>query len=159
MNFELDPKATLYFFLRKTLVWLFLVSWLTLLVAGMRAPSEPHPGFSGLIGIGFLAAYVPVLAVVLILAWIACRLQARAYRITLIGAGVVLEYGVISKSHETLLYAKIQNILVERGLLERLMGLATVIIQNAMGQPETIPGLAAGSAADLRDAIIGRLPR
>jgi membrane protein YdbS with pleckstrin-like domain len=42
--------------------------------------------------------------------------------------------------------------------IERLLGLSTVVIQNAMGQPEQIPGLKASSAESLRDEILRRLP-
>jgi membrane protein YdbS with pleckstrin-like domain len=58
--------------------------------------------------------------------------------------------------HETLIYGKIQDILVTRNILERLLGLATVVLQNASGAPEIIPGLGAADANALRDEILRR---
>ena len=41
--------------------------------------------------------------------------------------------------------------------LERLLGLATLTIQNAMGTPEYIPGLDAQAAETFRDSILSRI--
>ena len=88
-----------------------------------------------------------------------CYSRTRAYRIDLGPQGIALQMGVISRSHETLIYAKIQDILIRRGVLERLLGLSSVIIRSAMGQPAYIPGLKASTAESLRDEILRRLPR
>jgi membrane protein YdbS with pleckstrin-like domain len=87
-----------------------------------------------------------------------CYLRTKAYRIDLGLQGIALQTGVLSRDHETLIYAKIQDIRIRRSVLERLLGLSTVIIQNAMGQPECIPGLKASTAESLRDEIRRRLP-
>ena len=77
----------------------------------------------------------------------------------MIPEGVALETGILNKSHETLLYSKIQDILIRRSVLERLLGLSTVVIQNAMGRPEKIAGLRADTASAFRDEILRRVPR
>ena len=102
---------------------------------------------------------VPVLALVLALDGVYCYLNMRSYRIELVSQGIVLETGIVNKSHKTLLFSKIQDIMIQRSLLERLLGLSTVVIQNAMGQPERVPGLKAETAADFRDAVLKRVPR
>lgn len=107
---------------------------------------------------GMLWQMVPFLALLLAVDGFLCYLRTRAYRIDLGPQGIALQTGVLSRSRETLIYAKIQDIRIRRSVLERLLGLSTVIIQNAMGQPECIPGLKVSTAESLRDEILRRLP-
>jgi len=156
---QLDSRAVLYFLLKRTALWLFFSAWLALVFGPGIAASEPHPGIQWEPIFGLILRMVPVLALVLALDGVYCYLKMRSYRIELISQGIVLETGIVNKSHETLLFSKIQDIMIQRSLLERLMGLSTVVIQNAMGQPERIPGLKAETAANFRDAVLKRVPR
>jgi hypothetical protein len=70
-----------------------------------------------------------------------------------------LESALWRHAGETLLSSKIQDILIQRSIQQRLLGLSTVIIQNAMGQPATIPALRAETAAAFRDEALRRVPR
>jgi hypothetical protein len=63
-----------------------------------------------------------------------------------------------SALHRPLLYAKIQDILIRRSVLERPLGLSTVIIRNAMGQLACIPVLKASTGESLREEILRGLP-
>ena len=98
---------------------------------------------------------IPALALAIL--WIACFIRVRSYRFDMVPQGITLEKGLLSKSHETLLFLKIQDIVIRRSVLERLFGLSTLVIQNAMGQPETIPGLDAREAMEFRDEILRRV--
>jgi membrane protein YdbS with pleckstrin-like domain len=157
---QLDPKAVVYFLAKKSVFWLFFSFWLALIVgAAGTSTQHPHPGLQwGVIGalavkIGFF------LALLLLIDALFCYLKARSYRFDLRDNGVALVYGVFNQFHETLLYTKIQDILIRRSVLERLLGLSTVVVQNAAGQPQVIPGLGADAAEQLRDDILGRIPR
>jgi membrane protein YdbS with pleckstrin-like domain len=156
---QLDSKAIAYFMLRKTAIWLFVSAWLALMFGPGIAASEPHAGVEWQTIFGLLFKMLPILGFVLALDGIFCYLKVRSYRIELIPEGVALETGILNKSHETLLYGKIQDILIQRSVLERLLGLSTVVIQNAMGRPEKIPGLRADTASAFRDEILRRVPR
>jgi membrane protein YdbS with pleckstrin-like domain len=134
-------------------------AWLSLLLAPGASTTHPHPGMQwGPIN-GMLWRMLPFLALLLTVDGFVCYLRTRAYRIDLGPQGIALQMGVLSRSHETLIYAKVQDILIRRSLLERLLGLSSVTIQNAMGQPACIPGLKASTAEALRDEILRRLPR
>jgi membrane protein YdbS with pleckstrin-like domain len=152
---RLHPRAAGYFLLQKLPLWAVLGVWLAVVVGvgePLAARLDGAARFhlmsdvmrSGSIGFALLIAAVGFF----------CRLKARAYRVELRREGVALEYGVLNKSHETLLYGKIQDILVTRSILERLLGLSTVIVQNAMGMPQKIPALGADTAIQLRDSIV-----
>ena len=156
---RLDSRAIAYFLLQKTAVWLFVSAWLALMFSPGIASSQPHPGIQWETIFGLIFKILPILGLVLALDGVFCYLKVRSYRIELIPAGVALETGILNKSHETLLYSKIQDILIRRSVLERLLGLSTVVIQNAMGRPEKIPGLRADTASAFRDEILRRVPR
>ena len=69
---------------------------------------------------------------------------------------VAVQHGVLRTVHETLMYRKIQDILVPRNVIQRLLGLSTVVLQSASGTPEVIPALDAADANALRDEILRR---
>ena len=101
---------------------------------------------------------MPALAVALGLDALYCYFKMRAYRLEFVAQGVALDSGILNKTHEILLFAKIQDIVITRSVLERLLGLSTMTIQSASGQPERIPGLAAAAAMAFRDRILERVP-
>jgi membrane protein YdbS with pleckstrin-like domain len=152
---RLHPRAASYFLLQKLPLWAVLAVWLGV-VFGVGEPLAARlEGAARLHLMGDMVWHGAICFVLIIAALsVFCRLQARAYRVELRPEGVALEYGVLNKSHETLLYAKIQDILVTRSILERLLGLSTVIVQNAMGMPQKIPALGADTAIQLRDSIV-----
>lgn len=96
---------------------------------------------------------------ILAIDWLICWLRARSYRIEFVDLGIALQSGVLRVRHETLLFSKVQDIQIQRGVLERLLGLSSLAIHNAAGQPEWIPGLNCQSAEHLRDEILRRIPR
>jgi membrane protein YdbS with pleckstrin-like domain len=155
---QLDSRATVYFMFRRALLWVFAAAWLALMFAPGASTAHPHPGMQWAPLYGMLWRMLPFLALLLAVDGFICYLRTRAYRIDFGPQGIALQMGVLSRSHETLIYAKIQDIMIRRSVLERLLGLSTVTIQNAMGQPEHIPGLKASTAESLRDEILRRLP-
>ena len=156
---KLDSRATLYFMFQKAFLWVLAAGWLSLLFAPGASTAHPHPGMQWARVLGKLWQMVPYLALLLAVDGFVCYLRARAYRIDLGPQGIALQMGILTRSHETLVYAKIQDIVIRRTVLERLLGLSSLIIQNAMGKPECIPGLKASTAESLRDEILRRLPR
>jgi membrane protein YdbS with pleckstrin-like domain len=160
---RLDSKAPLYFMSRqlfgRIFLWLFLSAWLALVFGPGIRDAEPSPGIHWAPLIDIMLRMIPFLAVVLAIDWLVCWLRARSYRIELVELGVALQSGVLNVRHETLLFSKIQDILIERTVLERLLGLSSVVIQNAAGKPEWIPGLGREIAEQLRNEILRRIPR
>jgi len=86
----------------------------------------------------------------------------RLFTYTLEENEIKVEHGVISKSYDAIPYSRIQNVGLERGLLERMVGLTTVDIQTAgssvHGSAEgKIPGITKQSAEKLRAEIMERV--
>ncbi len=152
---RLHPRAAAYFLLQKLPLSIFFGVWLAVMLS-VAEPLSTHaerageweglgvPSVRG--GVGFM----------LLIAGVAlfCVFKARAYRIELRSEGISLDYGVLNKTQEMLLYGKVQDILVTRSLLERFLGLSTVVVQNAMGTPQRVPGLSVAAATLLRDGIL-----
>lgn len=72
---------------------------------------------------------------------------------------VKVEKGVISKSYDSIPYSRIQNVGIERGLLQRILGISTVDIQTAgssgYGKAEgMLPGVEKHVAEEVREAIM-----
>jgi putative membrane protein len=143
----------------RVFLWVFLSGWLALVFGPGIRDAEPSPGIHWTPLIGIVLRMIPFLALILALDWLVCWLRARSYRIELVELGIALQSGVLSIRHETLLFSKIQDIQIQRTVLERLLGLSSVTIQNAAGQPECIPGLRREIAEQLRNEILQRVPR
>ncbi|MGB9153588.1 MAG: PH domain-containing protein [Alphaproteobacteria bacterium] len=156
---QLDPKAVLYFMLRSSAAIIFVSIWTALLFTGGHQPLHPQSvGFQWGSTIGNLGSTASIfLCGLLFINWIYCRIKVRSYQIEMRPDGISLNYGILNKSREILLFAKIQDILITQSILERLLGLATLTVQNAMGTPERIPGLDAKAAEAFRDSILSRI--
>jgi putative membrane protein len=152
MRLRLSSRATLYFLMQRSLLWILLGMWLAAMFGGIFTSGTHVPGAG-------LLAGVSCVGVLFALSALFCYLRARAYDIELRQEGVALQHGVLHTIHETLLYNRIQDILITRSLLERLLGLATVVLQNASGTPGIIPALDATEATALRDEILKRSAR
>jgi membrane protein YdbS with pleckstrin-like domain len=149
---RLSPRATLYFLVRRSLVWVVMAVWLASMFGGIFTPGHAAPGAA-------LWPLVLCVGTLFAISALLCYLRARSYAIELGPEGVALEYGVLRTVHETLMYGRIQDILITRSVLERLLGLATLTLQNASGTPGVIPALDAGDANELRAEILKRAAR
>jgi membrane protein YdbS with pleckstrin-like domain len=154
VRYTLSPRATLYLVLRKALVWVILSCWLAMMFGGAFLPAA-YPAGAGRVALPLFC----ILGIIVAIDFAFCYAQARSYRVELGEQGIALDYGVLSTSHETLPYPRIQDIVITRSVLERMMGLSTLAIQNASGQRQTIPALDAATATELRDELLKRAIR
>ncbi len=151
---QLSPRAVFYFMMQNYVVWIFLSFWLAMTFGGNLQAAHMIPGLEwGSLG-NLAATTLMFFGILSLFNWAYCLLKVQSYRIELKPEGIALDYGILNKSHELLLFNKVQDILITRNLFEQVMGLSTVVIQNAMGQPQKIPGLEAESAAGFRDNIL-----
>lgn len=156
---QLQPTAFIYLALRRLGGSLISVLMVVAFAAGGLSGLGHHAltiaDYRSLPVLIVMAAWVAVssLLAVLLYFWI----FARTFRIALRTEGVSLQYGIINTTNELLPYGKIQDVVISRSLLERLMSLGTVTIQNGMGKPQIIPGLSADDAELLRDRALAHL--
>jgi len=154
MSLQLGPRATLYFLLQRALLWVILGLWLASMFGGILTSGHPAKDPE-------TSAWPAALCIGVLLAidTLICHVRARSYVIELGPEAVAVQHGVLRTVHETLMYGKIQDIVVTRNVIQRLLGLATVVLQNASGTAEVIPALDAADANALRDEILRRSAR
>jgi membrane protein YdbS with pleckstrin-like domain len=153
-NMQLSPRAVFYFMMQNYVVWIFLSFWLAMTFGGNLQAAHMIPGLEWGSLANLAATTLMFFGILSLFNWAYCLLKVQSYRIELKPEGIALDYGILNKSHELLLFNKVQDILITRNLFEQAMGLSTVVIQNAMGQPQKIPGLEAESAEGFRDNIL-----
>lgn len=147
---QLGPRAILYFLLRRALLWVLLGLWLASMFGGILTGGVVQSAGT------FVWPAALCVGVLLAIDALICRARARSYVIELRPEAIALQHGVLRTVHETLMYGKIQDILITRDIVERLLGLATVVLQSSCGAPEVIPALDAEDANALRDEILRR---
>lgn len=99
-----------------------------------------------------------LLAMQALLAVIWPVLQYRQFRFTLRSGDLLVEQGVLWRSWTSVPYHRIQHVDTRQGPLERIFGLARVLIFTASGPlPDgSIPGLDEAAATELRDHLSRR---
>ncbi len=112
---------------------------------------------------GFLGLWWLIIPAFLIISLVWAKLTVHFYRYELTDAGFRKELGVIYKKYVTVPYDRIQNVDINRGILDRLLGLSSLMIQTAgassgvAGATEgVLPGLSREVAEQLRDELIAR---
>jgi membrane protein YdbS with pleckstrin-like domain len=151
---HLSPRATLYFLLQRALLWMVLGLWLASMFGGIFAAGDPTQGQATFAGPAALC-----IGALLAIDTLICRARARSFVIELGPEAVAVQSGVLRTIHETMMYKKIQDIVVTRNVLQRFLGLATVVLQNASGASRVIPALDTADANALRDEILRRSAR
>ncbi len=107
---------------------------------------------------GFLNWLWIIIPVFLVLCFVWAKLTYHFYRYELTDAGFRKELGVIYKKYVTIPYDRIQNVNINRGIIDRLLGLSSLQIftagTGAMIGEGNLPGLSTGEAEQLRDELI-----
>jgi len=143
---QLDSKAVWIFLLRWVFIFLIIVWFIG---GGIMV---------ALIGwVGFLIGFI----IALILAFIWAKLTYHFYRYELTEEGFRKEFGVIIKKYVTIPYERIQNVNIERNILERIFGLSALKIFTAgsggsgrFGSEGLLPGLSRNTAEELRNQLV-----
>lgn len=89
-------------------------------------------------------------------------LWVRLFGYELADKEVKIEKGVISKSYDSIPYSRIQNVGIERSLLERILGISTLQIHTAghsgqgSGAEGNVPGVEKAEAEEVREDIMSK---
>lgn len=145
---SLHPNAVWAF--RITQLVFAVVIWLPiLLVARPLLARTLGSGLGWLIALG-------VLALLLISSWQFATRRANAVRFRLDEAGLSINRGVYWQSETHVPRSRVQHTDIQRGPLDRRLGLADLLIHTAGTQMATVrlPGLADERAHVLRDALL-----
>jgi membrane protein YdbS with pleckstrin-like domain len=114
-------------------------------LAGAEPPGPPGLAAGLLAVVGGLAA------------WWLPRASYRHWRYQVATDALELRHGVVRRIHSAIPYFRVQHIDVAQGPVERVVGLARLVVHTASaGTDATIPGIAAGEAEGLRRLILAR---
>jgi membrane protein YdbS with pleckstrin-like domain len=105
---------------------------------------------------GMIGAVVWVVAVIVAcgLSWVIAELGQRSLGYVERADDLVVTYGVLVRRLVVVPYGRMQYVDVTAGLLERMLGIATVRLHTAAAATDArIPGLPAAEAAILRDRL------
>jgi len=151
--------------------WLFRVnSYLVLIVfsfiiGGFIVPSIIVSLFTKSFSVGLiLSAILISLIFVVILGEIYSRLAYNNWFYEFTDDGLRLERGIIWKRYSNVPYERIQNVDVHRGIIARMFGFSSVMIQtagySARAQSEgNIPALNMNEAEKIREFIMKKITR
>lgn len=98
----------------------------------------------------------PAAAVVLALVGVAyALLRYRIWRFEVQDDAIYFEHGVFTRVHSVVPFVRIQNVDTQRGPIERLTGLSSVVVYTAgtRGADATLPGLSPDRATELREEL------
>ncbi len=163
---QLDPKAVWLFFISFVLSTFIPIILISVVISGGLGEGLDNGGeFS----FGFLNWLWVIIPAFLVLCFVWAKLTYHFYRYELLDAGFRKEYGVIYKKYTTIPYDRIQNVDIDRGILDRILGLSSLNIQTAGasatvsrygvmggGAEGRLPGLSREVAEQLRDELIQR---
>lgn len=115
-----------------------------LLVLPLDRPVPTAIGLAGAVGLALFAIGVTF-----------AILRYRAWRFELQADAVYLKRGVVTEVRTVMPYVRIQHVDTQRNPLERLLGLARVVVYTAgsRGADVSIPGLTRERATELRESL------
>ncbi len=138
---RMDPRVELLWQINAALGW---VVWIGLATAGLFL-LERSPAW---------ALIVSFLAVLYVMHVPPRRYRHFTFRVG--PADVRVAHGWLWRTESVVLHSRIQHVDTRQGPVERMMGLATVVVFTAgsVGAMVAIPGLAAARAETLRDELV-----
>lgn len=146
---SLEPRVIWIFFFRFLFFPLFTLGWLAA-TAGSVLP------------IGFLPIIIALplfLGILFCFVW--AKLAYHFYHYELAEEGFRKEFGVIYKKYVTIPYERIQNVNIQRNILDRILGLSGLKIFTAgsgmsgsLGAEGFLPGLSKENAEKIRKQLI-----
>lgn len=164
---QLDPKSQIWFFLSNLLASVFLMFVLFLLFLTTISYRTDVLDFVndhiGWIIIFFIAGFL----LLVILSYVIAYLTYKFYKYELTDECFKKEQGIIWKKYVYIPYEKIQNVDINRGPLDRILGLSNISIQTAgysgvnSGGASSLsegylPGVSKDEGEFLRDELIKR---
>lgn len=109
------------------------------------------------VGVYFLAAYLFVLVIALLLTRIGFKKKGFAFR----EHDVIYRNGIIATNTMVIPYNRVQHVALHEGLISRYFGLAKVEIFTAGGSSSDveIPGIAKEEAENIKQLLMGKIQK
>lgn len=156
---KLHPKAVWVFFFRFLVIGFGVLIFAFFMIMNATLYQTLKKGE---MGGTFLWWFIPIFIFYILFCYIWAKLTYRFWNYQLRESVFKIEHGVIWKKYVSIPYERIQNIDINRGLLDRIFGLSDLHIQTAgyTGSARTegrLPGLLPEDAERLREDLITRV--
>ena len=147
---RLSPRTVLYWLVADGASSAALAALAWFLVRPLLA--EHWRGFTPAIETGFLACAIGIVA----LALVAAPLAFARWRYGFVDDLLLMRYGILFVEERAVPVRRMQHVDLMRGPIERLFGLATLVVHTAgnEGSAFRVPGLLLPHATALRDRIV-----
>lgn len=159
---QLDKRFIWLHFIRNIIGYVILIGFImiplySILWSGIE---QLDIQISALIMFGVILPLMFIVFLGMMYAW--SYLVWHFYRYSLSQDTFNKEYGVIMKQYVSIPYARIQNVDIQRTLLDRLFGLSTIRIQTAgasgiVGSEGLLPGISKDDAFVLREDLLKKV--
>ena len=163
MKNQLHPGARWIFRLKSYFSIFFLILFFSIWIGSfIFSPFLIDNGFSVLSGIFIIILIVPIIA--LILGEVYARMAYNRWFYEFTPDNLKIEKGIVWKKYSNIPYSKIQNVDIHRGILARMLGFSSIMIQTAGysiqrgGMAEgSIPAVGQEDSEKIRDFLMKKL--
>lgn len=141
---KLDPRARTRWAMERSLFWVLI--GLALVIGGVIA-NLPELVFGGIAGTLVLVG----------LAVVSASLSYHFWSWSAHDDAIELSHGVVMRKLSVVPYHRIQQIDIARGPVERILGIATLVLRSAAATTDAkLPGIALDHSEQLRHALLSR---
>lgn len=142
---SLDPRVRVWWAVRRSATWVILgLGW------AVGALVQGHPIAAGIVAIGVVVATLLSVG--------SAALSYRYWSWAVHDDAIEITHGVVYRHQSVVPHHRIQQIDIERGPLERMLGLATLILRSAAATTDArIPGIPVARSDAVRHALLDRV--
>lgn len=159
---QLDKRFIWLHFIKNIIGYLLLLAFVMIPMGSILwlTITELNLQISALVLFGVIMPFMFFVFMGMMYAW--SYLVWHFYRYNLSQDTFNKEYGVIMKRYVSIPYARIQNVDVQRTLLDRFFGLSTIFIQTAgasgiVGSEGVLPGISKDQAFALKEELLKKV--
>jgi membrane protein YdbS with pleckstrin-like domain len=147
---SLDPRLRMVWTIQAALAATAIVIVVLAAEIGVRLGGVDSP-----VPTGLGAAVVALIGG--LLAWWLPAASWRNWRFELADEALELHHGVLTRTYSAIPYGRVQYIDIKQGPVERLLGLASLVVHTAAAASDShLPGIAAADAEGLRRTLLAR---
>lgn len=165
---KLDQKASWLFFFNSLTVVSFLlimaiflgirffISDISLSELNETASRSDLPFIAKIFVFAMANWFWTLIMPLVVLSFIQAQLAYRNYKYELNETGLKKESGVIWKEYITIPYSRIQDVTIQRGPFERILGLSSLYIETAGTEGTDLKGVSPQEAENIREELISK---
>lgn len=134
----------------------FFISDISLSELSEAASRSDLPLIAKIFIFGMANWFWTLIVPLVVLSFIQAQLAYRNYKYKLDEVGLKKESGVIWKEYITIPYSRIQDVTIQRGPFERMLGLSSLYVETAGTEGTDLNGVSPQEAEEIREELISK---